>query len=318
MTQLPRAVQEQLERAEAIQAEMNVAPAGQADTPQEPQQQVATPPEVVEPVSQAPAPQPAPQPSVDFETKYRVLQGKYNAEVPHLTQQVQALSQALQEMQAQVAEAQKQRTKVDADSLVTDADKEAFGADLVNLVERAARKNVLPVQAELERLTQENAALRQQLERTEVDVQTTSKQGFFDGLTRAVPQWEQLNEDPGFLGWLEQMDPVFGVQRQEALDRAAASLNVKAAAAVFNAYLAATAAPEKPAKTARDDLQSQVAPSRSRAGVAPEVDPAATKIWTNQEIAAFYTGIRQGAYTDEQAARIQSDIDRAAAEGRVR
>lgn len=318
---LPQAVQDQIDHADALMAQMNAAPAGQADTPQEPEPPAPQPP-VEEHDPQAQAPQPAAQvPPVDsdWERKYRVLQGKYNAEVPRLTEQIQSLSAAMTEMQEQMRDAQKQRTEVEAKSLVTDADREAFGADLVNLAERIAKQQMLPLQAELQRVQQVNEQLQSQLQRNTEEVQVTSQQGFLAGLSRLVPEWETMNEDPAFLGWLQEQDPVFGVQRQDALDRAAARLDVKSAAAVFNAYKAvAEPAQVKPAKSPKDELQSQVAPSRSRAGVAPEVDAGATKIWTNNEIAAFYSNARQGHYTPEQAARIQADIDRAASEGRVR
>lgn len=319
---LPAAVQANLDKANAIQAQMNAAPAGQADTPAEVLEPDPAPQPEVE-IPQATAPQPAePVPPVesDWERKYKVLQGKYNAEVPRLNEQVHQLQAAMAEMQEQMKAAQKQRTDVEAKSLVTDADREAFGADLVNLAERIAKQQLLPVQSELERANQVIEQLQTQLKRNTDEVQVTGQQSFLTGLAREVPEWEAMNEDAGFLAWLAQPDPVFGVERQTALDQAAASLNVKAAAAVFNAYKATIAAqtPAKPAKSPKDGLQSQVAPSRSRAGTAPESDPFAGKIWNDAEIRAFYAAKREGAYTPEQAARISAEIDRAAAEGRVR
>lgn len=321
MQRLPKAVQDQIDQADAIVEQMNTAPAGQADTLETEVPEAAPAPTAEEVIPQAQAPQPAEPvqaPGIDWETKYKVLQGKYNAEVPHLTQQVHELKSAMTDMQAQMKAAEKQRTQVDADSLVTDADREAFGADLVNLAERAAQKHTLKLQAEVEALRAANEELQARMARTDADVQVTGKQGFLDGLTRHLPDWEKLNEDPGFLKWLQEPDPVFGVERQEALDRAAATLNVKAAVAVFQAYLATVAPPAQPTKSPKDDLQRQVAPSRSRASVTPDADPAAGKIFTNDEISFYYSQIRQGVYTPEVAARIEADIDRAAAEGRVR
>lgn len=71
-------------------------------------------------------------------------------------------------------------------------------------------------------------------------------------------------------------------------------------------------------KTAKDELQSQVAPNRSRTAVAPTVDDGQNKVWTEAEIRQFYTDVRRNHYTQAETDRIENQINQAVAEGRVR
>lgn len=310
---LPKAIQQQLDDADQMMAQLTgEAPAPEADT----QHQQA--PEVLEAqpeVQQVPQVASAPQPQdVDWATKYNVLQGKYNAEVPRMNQQIRELKQANDEMLAKMEELIQQRTEAQP-NLVTDADKEAFGTDLVDLAERVAKQNLKPLQEQLAKLEAENAKLAQRAERTAQDVHVTAQDTYLMHLTRMVPEWEELNVDQGFLHWLGEVDPVFGMSRQAGLDRAFERLDAQATAAIFTAYLG-TQAPK--AKSPKDGLQNQVAPTRSRSVTAPVADEWSSKIWTGREIEHFYNEQRRGAYTLADADRISNEIDRAMAEGRVR
>ena len=104
---LPKAVAAATEELAALeqqlQAPVEETPSadGQTETPPAPE----------------PSPEPAPEPTVassdgpsdipeeKWEHKYRRLQGKYDAEVPRLHQQVKELQAALQQMQHQIAQA---------------------------------------------------------------------------------------------------------------------------------------------------------------------------------------------------------------------
>lgn len=313
---LPKAIQAQVEAADQLVAQMN----GEAPTPDVDTQHQIEAPEAPEP-EEAPIPQavatPAPPAPDPWETKYNVLRGKYDAEVPRMNQQLRELAQANQKLMEEMEALKNKRTTEASNSLVTDADKEAFGPDLVDLAERVARKNLMPLQEELARIREENATLRQQVERTGNDVQHTAQGAYFTRLTALVPEWQEMNEDQGFLQWLGQVDPVFGEERQAGLDRALARLDADATAAVFKTYQS-TLAPQAKKPNPKDELQRQVAPTRSRVATTPAADDSSQKYWTEQEIYQFYDAQRRGAYTMAEADRIANEIDRAVAEGRIR
>jgi len=90
--------------------------------------------------------------------------------------------------------------------------------------------------------------------------------------------------------------------------------------AFLQAYLREAVA-HQPARTPQEELRSQVAPrSTSTAVTPPPVDPRASKVWTQQEIADFYRACIQGKFKSAQAEkeRIEHEINVAVSEGRVR
>lgn len=317
---LPQAIQRSVEAADQLVAQMNGAAPSPEDTQHQQQTQEPAPVQpVVEPVPQVAAP--APAPAVDpWETKFKVLKGKYDAEVPRLSQQVRELMQMNQNMQAQMEELKTSRAQADAPNLVTDADKEAFGADLIGMTERVAKQQMQAMQRELDVMHRKYDELRSKMDRTESNVQVTAGDTYRMNLTQLVPNWAEINESHEWLVWLGEVDPVFGTQRQAALDKAFEALDVRATAAIFQAFLRTQTPPEpaKPVKSPKDELQRQVAPSRSRAAPTPQTDEWSSKIWEPREIEQFYNDQRKGVYSLADADRIAIEIDRAVAEGRVR
>lgn len=317
---LPQAIQRSVEAADQLVAQINGEAPSPEDTQHQQQTQEPAPAQpVVEPVPQVTAPAPAPA-TDPWETKFKVLKGKYDAEVPRLSQQVRELMQANQNMMAQMEEFKTSRAQADVPSLVTDADKEAFGADLIGMTERVAKQQMLAMKHELDKVSRQYEQLKSKMERTETNVQVTAEDTYRMNLTQLVPNWSEINESTAWLEWLEEVDPVFGTQRQAALNRAFEALDARATAAIFQAFMRTQipAEPVKPVKSPKDELQRQVAPSRSRAAVTPPTDEWASKIWTAHEIEHFYNDQRKGVYSLADADRIAAEIDRAVAQGRVR
>jgi len=144
----------------------------------------------------------------------------------------------------------------------------------------------------------------------------SDKDRFLVGLGQQVSDWEALNVDQGFLAWLQQVDPVYGVPRQAALSNAYEVLDVTRVANIFKAYkqtLPQTPAPSK----AKQELQRQVAPTRTRSTTTPS-DNVNDKIFTNQDIEQFYNDWRRGFYDEQEAADMEKQIHTAIAEGRIR
>jgi hypothetical protein len=311
---LPKQVQDQLAAAEATLAGINA--------PQEAPEQVAQVSTEVtpEPVKQA-EPQPqvqAAKPVEDFEHKYRVLQGKYSHEVPRLHEQVKTLEANLSAAVERLNKAAAEKERAPEPNVAAEPkDVEEFGADLVNMVVRVSQATLAraaqAIDSKVAELDSKIAALSDQLKGTSQTVVASAEQTFFDRLTRVVPEWERINADQGFLNWLAEEDPVYGVPRQNALQLAQQQLNVERVAAVFNAYIG----PRKEQAPKTDPLDKHVSP-KSAASVAP----AATgkPVITQAQVTQFYTELRQGKYrgNEAEAARLEQMINSALAEGRVR
>ena len=75
----------------------------------------------------------------DFEQKYKVLEGKYNAEVPRMAQENRSLKEELDSLKLQVAnlDNKPEEPKAEVTPLITEKDREQFGDDLIEVMKRA-------------------------------------------------------------------------------------------------------------------------------------------------------------------------------------
>lgn len=319
---LPRKVQQELEAAEAIVEQINKG--GQAapepsledlaklaanDVPptpgnEAPAQQTAPQP------APSPAPEPAPseppKPTVDWEHKFKTLQGLFNSEMPKLQTRVKELERQLVETQSKPAPAP-EPAKPAADP----KDVENFGADMVEMVTRNAEAITRKLAGDvLARIT----ALENALKSTQQNVTMTAEEMFFDRLAKAVPDWQTINANESFLNWLAEIDPVYGQPRQAALNYAQQSLDASRAVAVFNAWKAT----QQPAAKAAPSVDQQISPRPAASAPAPATENK--PVISQKQITAFYDDVARGKYRgrEQEAAKIEQTINLALVEGRVR
>lgn len=310
---VPRTVQEQADRSEALR--QRLFEAKPADAPEAPPAPTPPAPQAPAP-SDTPAPTPAPPAAPPAsapadpkaEDRYKVLQGKYNAEVPRLSsERDQAIRQA-EEYKRQADELRKQLEAAPKPKLVTPEEVEQFGDGMVDMVRRAAREELSPEQARLAKLEAELAELRS-------GVSTSRQLGFLETLARDHADWPEINKDPAFHVWLAESDPLSGRTRQQLLDEAQDSQDGKRAVAIFAAF-----------KRARDSwtadsssaLSEQAVPGNAVAHTEPQTDPSQGRQWTRKEVSDFYDGVRRNQYSAEKASAIEAEIQRAIQEGRIK
>ena len=312
---LPRAVLEAERKAEeALQRLQQARQPQQTSTDPAPTESVdpanPTPGTSGEPAATATAApattQPAPA-STDgddkWEARYKTLHGKYNAEVPRLHAAIKERDAKLNSLTAEV-EALKAKVDTPKESLIKPEEVQEFGEPLVDMVRRAAREEVQAKDAEI-------TELRRKLESIEGHTATTAEVGFYDKLAAAVPDWMAVNDDPEFHAWLGEVDDLTGYQRQQILAQAEEKRDADRVARFFNAFKKVQ---QDKSAASSTSLESQVNPVVSRV---PEA-PVGKKIWTRAEIADFYARDRRGEYTEEKAAAIDSEIQLAIRENRVR
>jgi hypothetical protein len=314
---LPKAVQKQVDDADAFVAQIN----GQTDnTETDPNlmQNTAPDPEPQpQPVSQEPEPKPV-IPEETWERKYLTLKGMYDAEVPRLHAQMRELNGQVQSLIAENATAKAQQPAAQtatAKTLITEQDKEAFGSDLLDLIDRASEQKVAEFRSHNAQLVDEIRELKGKLGNVSERQVVSDKDQFLAKLSTQVPNWETLNTDQGFLNWLAEVDPVYGLPRQVALTNAYESLDASRTAVIFNQYQGKVApTQQKPSQ----QLQSQVAPTRSRSSPAPATSAGDKPIYTQDQIADFYNEWIKGHLDSAEAERIEKDINAAYSEGRIR
>jgi outer membrane murein-binding lipoprotein Lpp len=317
---LPRVIQEQIDQADAMVAQMNGQTAPNAETAPEPDPNPDVNPETqTQPISQEEEPKPAPVPEETWERKYLTLKGMYDAEVPRLHSQMRELNQQVQTLIAEAAVAKAQQPKQDAapaKTLITEQDKEAFGSDLLDLIDRATEQKLAGNRDLEAQLRAEINELKGKLGNVTERQVVSDKDRYEAALSSQVPDWEAMNVDQGFLTWLAEVDPVYGMPRQYALTNAYESLDANRTATLFKQYKA-TLAPA-PRQQANRELQRQVAPTRSHTSPAPTTSTADKRVYTTSDIDSFYAEWRRGMIDEAEAVQIERDIHAAINEGRIR
>ena len=295
---LPPMVQKQADEAEALAKKL----AGEQE--EQPAQQVTQ-------EEQGNGTQPVennqPKHGDDFEQKYRTLQGIFNAETAKLRQQLAEQADQMKNLQEQlVNERAAHEPKVD---FGTDEDRANFGSDFVELVERGVQARTVEYQKEIAGLKAQVAQMNDQLRRVGQDAEVSRHAAYLADLDNLCPNWRTQNNDPSFLSWLNEADPISGMVRKDILTRYDAEFNAQQVANIFKAFSGASKAQKKAAPT----LAQQVSPTRGHS-----TQSASTKrSYTQAEITAFYDAWRRGMYTDEKGQAIEKDIELAYAEGRI-
>lgn len=309
---LPAAVQAQLDEAEAIEkaiaAEQEARNAPPADTP-EPE---AKPEPVAEKVAE---PQPEARPAEDdtYRARFESLQGKYNAEVPRLYQQVKEANQALAEMRQQLESLKSQPAQpAPVEPTVTSEDEEAFGADLIAVMKKVAKQEAAEVAKQNE---QRVSTVDRKVDSVLQDQAVTAGEKFMTAIAQAVPDWETINTDPRWLQWLGEYSPETGAPRQAALDAASANLDSTRTIGMFNLWKSLNPATPSQADKAKQELASQVAPDKSAAAA-----PSATtdKIWTGEDYERAFDVRLSRTMSQPEIDALQAEAERAYNEGRVR
>ena len=312
--QLPRAVQQQVDDADAFVAQMTGQTTDNVETNQNPDLQPAAndPPQ---PVSQEPQPKSVSEDT--WERKYLTLKGMYDAEVPRLHSQTRELNQQVQNLIAETALIKAQQATAQPSSkstLITEQDKEAFGSDLLDLIDRAAEQKVSEVRNRNAELLGELKELKGKLGNVSDRQVVSDKDRFLASLGTKVSDWETLNVDSGFLTWLAEVDPVYGLPRQYGLNNAYEAFDADRTAAIFNQYKSMVM-PKSQQRA--PSLSSQVAPTRSRSTPAQNLGTE-KPIFSQAEISQFYDDWMKNKITNDEAVKIEADIHAAYAEGRIR
>ena len=321
---LPASIQSQLDTADAIQKHILGEETPGEAAPAEGTPVVVAPAPTDTPFQDgAPAQTPAaPASEGAWEQRYKTLHGKYEAEVPRLHAELREQRALVSQLNQAVVNLSQQRqqepepVRAAASPLVTPQDVETFGTDLVDLIGRKAKEIS---SGETAALLARIEALQGQVGQNAQSAEAAANASFYTSLGQAVPDYRAINTDPRWLQWLGQVDPLTGSSRQKYLDAASSRRDHARVAVIFNAFKA-TLQPVEVPETPAQELARQVAPSRSSGGSTPQAHAgdASTRIWTGKDLKTFYTKVRMGEIPVADAQRIETEINRAMAENRIR
>ena len=315
---LPKQVEAQLRELEALEKQLtegqNPAPADPeptlAEPPQDPQPQPAEP----KPVEPTPKPTEPEVPEETWQQKYKTLKGMYDAEVPRLHADLRDLKGQVDNLRkaAETKPAEPVKT-AKVEKLVTDADVQAFGEDLIEVQRKVAREVAAEFRGELDAMKAENEKLREQLNTTGSQV---SEASFEQRLYRLVPDFQAVNADERWIGWLNEVDPLLRAPRKSVAQEAFNHGDAEAVAHYIGMFKASVAPAEQPSDKAAE-LEKQIQPKRS-AATAPVSQQA--KTYTDSQIQKMFqksVELSSRGQRDE-AMKLEAEIDAAYRENRVR
>jgi hypothetical protein len=283
-----------------------------------------------------------PDGSVNWENRFKSLRGRWDQEQKRHRETVEQFEQRMNDVARENRKLkQPQFNDQSPMPMITDKERDDYGADLIEIMKRAAVEAVLPM---LKPIAQTVGQVQARVETTENETGKQFLSRMHGTMDNTVPGWQELNEDPNFIAWTKRSDVYSGLNRQELLQKAWYAGDSNRVAAFFRGYLAEEAAVDPAAAQARQQaypegmghpqpngaaasvpqgqpasrvtLESLAAPGRARVAATA---PAGKPVWTADGISTFYMDVANGKFRGRDAERIATEADLMSAqrEGRI-
>lgn len=188
--------------------------------------------------------------------------------------------------------------------LVTEKDVEDYGQDMIDLIARVAKREVAPL----------IDTVQSSVDTVATVASTTAEAQFENALTRAVPDWEAINDDPNFVVWL-------GKYNRQALNAAYQAMDLEGTAQFFTDYKKLTAPPVAPEPVAAvvvapvDKLEHLAAPAKTKNAGAP-LDENKGRIWKAADVTKLYQDFNAKRITHAEFDKLEADLFKAQGDGR--
>ena len=237
--------------------------------------------------------------------RWRTLQGQLNSK----DQQIETLHRLLANMETgqQSAPADQPEPKNQPVGH-TKEDTDAFGEDMIDLIVRVSRQESANAVADLKRTMDGLSGKVETVEKTSSKVVAAS---FESSLDEVAPGWRELNEDPGFIEWLQESESRLHMFSEGAKARDASSV-----ADIFNMYTQLHGGGQR--RSRKQEVSQQVSPGRGRSSGAPTAQSQPdTKTWTRSEISQAYQRKQRGEIAADEFAKMEKQIAKAMSSGRV-
>ncbi len=252
--------------------------------------------------------QPSEEEGEDWEHKYKVLKGKYDKEVPRLHKRLKRLERERVELLSRIELlekallAQQEKTSKEETSTmeVDDEDLLKFKEDYPDIYKAITKLLEKKVRQDFENKVNElsNKMTQQQFEAQ---------------LTALVPEWRELNTDPDFLDWLQEVEPATGYTRHQLMLFSYQNGDVNGVAKWFKRFLAENNG-GNPVMEKSIPAKKNVSPPHRKTSSMRE---GSKKLFTESEINEFYRKKALGKIPPDRANQIEQEIIQALMENRV-
>jgi hypothetical protein len=316
---VPAAIRAAAARSDALHKQMyEEATPPAPETPPAPPANANEPPAPASETPPAPETPPADNAPVDWEARFKTMEGRYKKLITDLNSRIADLSARPR----QPAPAPQPRTPDLQFKPVTQEEKDNYGEEFIDVARRAAAETLAPeisgLRAELDRL--KGAVTKTEEEQARETVQRT-----YQYLDSEMTDWRKVNRDPKFVAWANLPDPFSGAIRMTMMREAFERGDAPRVLRFFQGFLSdeaatgpATNRTEVP--TGKVPLETFAAPGRAKAPAASvEQTPGVKETITHAQIAAFYLAVNKGHYkgNEDEKNRLEKMIFEAQAEGRV-
>jgi hypothetical protein len=264
----------------------------------------------------------------DLEHRYNSIMGRYRKQADQLremTDQIRGLQNVIATLQTAPAPSKVSIPELDAaDLTVTPEEMNDYGEDLLKVVGKKAKSEILPI---LQGALAKVAELEAKLNGVTAKSHVSDREKMHQELEAKVPNWMELNENADFISWLGLPDPYSGVIRHDMLKEAYQAGNATRVANFFKGFLAEEAA-VAPVRTEpapgttevqKVPLAELAAPGRAKTA-ASQPAPAEKPIITRAQVSSFYADVAAGRYrgNDAEKDKVEKAIFEAQREGRIR
>jgi hypothetical protein len=260
-----------------------------------------------------------------WEAKYKVLQGKYNAEVPKLRDEIQTLKQQTQQPATDVSQYTKQisdlQTKVNTlesqkpNSLEDGKDLDGYleseyGSEFANAIKNmikqhsgsqgASSSDVTELKSQFDNIQRDNQQSQQDL-KVQTLTETLKSQGI---------DFKQVDTDPMFVEWLAQEEGQTGHPRNEFLGQSFAKGDINRTATYYSAFKA-----QERSSFDKNPLANHVDVSGNHS--VPD-SGSEEDIWTGDDVKRLYEDHRKGDITQETFDKYEQSLNRAMLAGNLK
>lgn len=318
---LPQALQDANEKANELIRQQSE---GQKSTPdtgntEDPKPQAQQPQENRTPEQ---AQKPPTDSEQTWEHKYRVLQGKYNADTKKLNEQLQeaqkrsqdpSLQHRLQALESensqlkQQLEQQQQASQPTGELKLNQTLVDEYGEDFARAIAEQSSAGSSDL---INQLTQKISTLESKLDQTEQATNETAGNMRMRELNAELSKhnidFEQVNTDPMFHDWLSAIDDASGEQRNTLMNNAFQRGDINRTAYFFKAFKA-----QEGSNFNNNPLSSHVDVTSRAPSDAAGVD----NVWTKAQMDKLYADRRAGKLTDAEFQKWEQQLFSAMQQG---
>lgn len=329
---MPRQARKQADAAKEAQENLIGKPGNAAPDLENPEAQPAGIAPAEQNLDQATPPgageEPAKPAEVDWEARFKGAQAAYNRDVPRLRQELDKALEVNEALRGEVAEIKEmlsnkapEPTPIPEEVTLSDEELEQYGPGLVHVIKQIAEQSKGDLAKEVVELRQQLADLGNTTKEIVKTTVRSVEDKFWDALDSAIPNWESVNMEEGFHGFLAQAIPYSGGKtRHDVLNEARDKYDAKTVIEIFSDYVngepsqgSSQSSEPTPDLSVPPELET---PDNRSGGVPPNEE---VKYYSQSEINQFYKDKREGLYRgkEEEAKKIEKDIFAAGQQGRI-